>query len=478
MPGDLLSRARNEAEASGHSIRLAALLRIAYLESASDPLRARLTLTHSLDECRYVPRRERQCLIEDGRIVAAAIAPEIVTAISVDRNEPARCFSTGGVLNTMVKHGHYHAAFEFVMQADPHAYPFSGLSSLLVKIDPLRRLDILRNAVRAWRCSRDQDFVWILRVFWQELPPEEALEVTCEIVDCALTSHDVPVSGAVRSMGFSSTRQLTLFQIFHVLRHLAPGLAKSLIAEHEELAAAAHRFPNGFETIRTKMDGERNSPAHLGTTCRNTSTRGLGRDFAHRAALLEPGKTSDFAAALKYAHDEYNEDTSRDRPNYAPKCRWPSTLRYRTVLYQAGIAVGPSGSIYLELIPDSDLRLLSLVEFATALAGLPQLPAVQNRQPYPPGKPLFRGGRIASIPPMPSREFPGDTLSTPDGILIRCPQCNWLPPAETRWSCHCGHVWNTFWTSGQCPACNEQSRSTQCLQCGELSAHRSWYLRA
>ena len=33
---------------------------------------------------------------------------------------------------------------------------------------------------------------------------------------------------------------------------------------------------------------------------------------------------------------------------------------------------------------------------------------------------------------------------------IFCPQCEWRPKAEDRWSCmpSCGAVWKTFWTGG------------------------------
>jgi len=34
---------------------------------------------------------------------------------------------------------------------------------------------------------------------------------------------------------------------------------------------------------------------------------------------------------------------------------------------------------------------------------------------------------------------------------IRCPFCGWSPRKEDRWSCDCGHEWNTFDTGGVCP---------------------------
>src|SRR6202022_142671 len=34
--------------------------------------------------------------------------------------------------------------------------------------------------------------------------------------------------------------------------------------------------------------------------------------------------------------------------------------------------------------------------------------------------------------------------------------CGWLPRKDDRWSCTCGHSWNTFETGGVCPACLHQ----------------------
>lgn len=66
----------------------------------------------------------------------------------------------------------------------------------------------------------------------------------------------------------------------------------------------------------------------------------------------------------------------------------------------------------------------------------------------------------------------------PAGPRIRCPLCGWSPRKGDRWSCTCGHVWNTFDTGGVCPACLQQWNETQCLKCGRWSAHSDWYTQA
>jgi hypothetical protein len=61
----------------------------------------------------------------------------------------------------------------------------------------------------------------------------------------------------------------------------------------------------------------------------------------------------------------------------------------------------------------------------------------------------------------------------------RCPQCGWEPDAEAEWYCDkCGHYWNTFETHGRCPKCNYQWTKTACDNCGELSDHEAWYVKA
>ena len=60
-------------------------------------------------------------------------------------------------------------------------------------------------------------------------------------------------------------------------------------------------------------------------------------------------------------------------------------------------------------------------------------------------------------------------------MKIYCPKCHWEPPAKARWSCTCGHAWNTFDTQGRCPGCGKVWRQTQCLACHEWSPHFDWY---
>ncbi len=51
------------------------------------------------------------------------------------------------------------------------------------------------------------------------------------------------------------------------------------------------------------------------------------------------------------------------------------------------------------------------------------------------------------------RELDQEKSLDPSGPRIRCPLCDWSPRQEDRWSCSCGHSWNTFETGGVCPAC-------------------------
>ena len=50
------------------------------------------------------------------------------------------------------------------------------------------------------------------------------------------------------------------------------------------------------------------------------------------------------------------------------------------------------------------------------------------------------------------RELEEDKSRDPAGPRIRCPLCGWSPREDDRWSCSCGHEWNTFDSGGSVPS--------------------------
>jgi hypothetical protein len=69
--------------------------------------------------------------------------------------------------------------------------------------------------------------------------------------------------------------------------------------------------------------------------------------------------------------------------------------------------------------------------------------------------------------------------SNGSGVWHRCPRCLWAPDGCAEWYCDkCGCRWNTFETHGRCPKCSFEWTETQCGDCGEWSAHESWYVKA
>jgi hypothetical protein len=97
-------------------------------------------------------------------------------------------------------------------------------------------------------------------------------------------------------------------------------------------------------------------------------------------ALQHASQDGDFAAPMAYALERYREDAAPDNPNQAPREFWPSACTYRGILYHAGIRLGENAAVYLDQIPDPDLRLYAEIELAAALAGLPELQGMQMEQ--------------------------------------------------------------------------------------------------
>ena len=199
-------------------------------------------------------------------------------------------------------------------------------------------------------------------------------------------------------------------------------------------------------------------------------------DFDRQRRLVDAARGGDFEPSIQDALEQYLEDTSSATPNYAPKAYWPSTGAFRTLFYGAGKRLVSDAEKLLPQVPDDDLHLFATIELAAALEGVPACPICQIRQPNPPGRPRPNPGRILSFRKQRGLVPDRDLIHSPDGRAIRCPKCSFRPSADLRWACKCGHTWNTFWTSGNCPACHFQWETTQCPACAEMSEHRSWYV--
>jgi hypothetical protein len=507
MADDLLETAHRQAEKADPSVRAAALLRIARAQSAADALQARQTLLEGLDAVQTLPASQRDHLFQEARGAAAAVSPELLAEIPVSQHGAPGHFSPSGIesihiVQAMLSHGHLNAAFDYLLcENNPDSFPFFSVGAVLHQLDPnnpenaTRRLMLLRHTVELWRKSisggphRERNhfmghhhgFVGLFGHFWNEFPPEEALSIVRTIVDRAVKEPDAGASASYQNeIYFSSPRQDTLFQIFHVLRHLDSAAAESLLGPQDQLAIAVRRYPNGIETMNDEAKAETERRKAERAACKVGTCESGGyiltgdpRDFDRQRQIIDAVRNGDFAPAFEDALEKYRQDTSPDAPNYAPKEYWPSTGAFRSTLYQAGKRLGSDASRLLDQIPDDDLRLFASIELAAALSGAPASTITSMKHPHPLGS-HTGDARIISASCSTGMRL-GPAMRSPDGRLIRCPKCRFQPSQDVRWACKCGHVWNTFWTKGNCPECHFQWEVTGCPQCGEMSEHRAWY---
>jgi hypothetical protein len=503
MPDELLENARKQAEQADPSIRASALLRIARVEATLDNSRARGTLLEGLDAARKLSSPERDHLFQEARTVAAAVWPDLLAEIPITPHSrvPER-FAHNNIVQTMLAYGHVEAAFDYALLDENSAsFPFSIVGNVLHHLDPkrpesaARRLMLLRRAVDAWRRTHFDDpqhersqFMRLFAHSWSEFPAEEALAITRTIVAQATSWPDMGANAGYPSeIRFTSDRQHTLFQVLHILRHLDPALAQSLVDSHDQLATAARRYPNGFETINEEAEAEAERRRA------EAATRGGGggggyimtgdrRDRAAQLRLMEATRSGDFAPSIEDAIEKYREDTEPATQNYAPKEYWPSTGAFRQLFYEAGRRLGSEAATLLERIPDDDLRLFATIELAAARAGAPaELSIFQMKQPRPRNQPPtrnspgFRPDRTIASMSVSSEGANGPTMRSPDGRLVRCPKCLFHPPADHRWICKCDHVWNAFETVGHCPSCHVNWVVIVCPRCGEVADRQRWY---
>jgi hypothetical protein len=396
MPDDPLTRALEQAERSQPEVRAAARMRIARVQSVSDPEQARRTFQTALDEVRKFPGREREFFLEEAQLFAAAIAPDLVSEIRLPnlKHQHSHSQSLGKI---MLEHGHLDAGFEFLTRYRESSplLPFS-IATVTYRIqDEDRRLAILRRALERWRAaphpnsvrSIESDFMLLFHRYWKALPPEEALAIVQEIVNTALKRPDQPIFlKHGKDVSITSRREETLFQVLHILRHLDAPLAESLIASHDQLAAAARRYPDGVESVRQETVEHWKA---VGGMPSGISIPENPRHLKYQKLLTQASKDGNFAPVIELALERYREATAPDSPNHALKEFWPSTWCFRNILFRAGKLSGQSAAVYLDQIPDDDLRLFAQIELLTVLAGLPEFESVLWRSPNPPGLSCF-----------------------------------------------------------------------------------------
>jgi hypothetical protein len=477
MLHDLLIEARDQAEKSEPMVRVAALLRIARVESAVDREKSRETFDQTLAEIRRITGQEGNFFLEHARLIAAAVAPDLLPDIVSFERMPRR-FSSESVGRIMLDHQHQRSAFDYVVGYDQSSsFPFGVAAALMRTLDPDSRLAVLRSSIAAWRTARESmpmnsfQFISLFQSHWKALPSEEAAEVLHEIVGTVLNQPDHPISASYDPEGttrITSARAHTLFEIIHILQQLDAPLAESLIADHEQLATVLRRFPNGMASVMEEAEARRAEVRRTGGGG-GYGMAGSPKDFPYMRALIQSSRDSDFGPAIQHAVDKYREDADPEHPNRAPKEFWPSARRFRSVLYEAGKHLGDKAVLHLDAVPDSDLRLFAQIELAAALAGLPELPGIRREMGLRPD----RSGRMEDVRTMRAPSNSGAAVAA----NIRCPKCQWSPNAESRWSCRCRHLWNTFGTRGLCPACGYQWTVTSCLNCGQASPHSDWYAK-
>ncbi len=466
---ELLRQSRKQAERAPALIRAAAKLRIARIESITDRARARITLEMALEEIGTLPQPERSALFDHARMFAAAIEPSLLPGIP-EESRGRQGHSSWMLGKTMLEHGHAEAALQFVLQDGPaKAFPFLFAMNILRDCqDQAQRLAIMEKAVKAWHETGEREFVKLFGRYWTVMPTAEALATLHSIIESILNEPEWPLQASFDKglLQFTSGREFMLFEILHIVRHLEPTLAEELIAAHEQLAAGARRYPNGWESIQQEAEEERKRrELEGGAASGSRGYRGPGepKDIEFQFAMQD----GDFDRAMQLALELYREDIDPDAPNLAPKVMWPSAGRFRSVLYRAGRRFGLEKQDLLAHIPDRDLQLLARIEFAAAVAGLTEMPNSSRRQSKAQHNRLRSG--VIRLP-----EADGPVMIV-DGAPVRCPGCQWRPKTGDVWACRCGNVWNTFSSRGRCPACSYPWQITQCLLCRKMFPHKDWY---
>jgi hypothetical protein len=476
MAHQLLLTACEQAGRTDTAVRAAALMHIARVLAHSDEAAAVALLKRGLTLAKSLDAETSELLLNNALFLAAAVSPQDAFQLYADqkKDREKRFGPHGnpvvGWANAMAEHGHIRSLLAYFDDPPPgERFPLYFVGNLCRECpDDVTRLKLLRLSAQAFRNHDEDDshpherhaFGGIFARYWHLLPAGEARPLLLEIVHAVLEQavlereaepRRFPLTGDPGEPELTEQEHL-MFGLLPAMESLEPGLAQSLFQKHPQVAAAAQRYPKSMESLwdsQPKFDRARDDAMMLGDSSIMPMSEAIATDF--KAPFHEAGKL-------------YAKDSNPKNPNTAPKDCWPSAREFRNILFKAGQHVGWGAEKYLDRISDPDLRLFAQIELCAGAEDLPQLGGFSAFRPAqaPPQRRLSAADLENSFGP----ELPG----------IRCPKCQWKPRAKVRWSCKCGHRWNTFDTRGLCPGCAYQWELTGCLQCGATSPHLEWYV--
>jgi uncharacterized protein (TIGR03435 family) len=406
MPSDLLEAAVSHAERADRPAQAAIWLRAARVVATFDRAAAERLIERGVAAARELEPSDREPLMHTAVSMAAVVAPPLAMALA--ERELSDHIREGAITQAffhMADHGLIDEAAAILSDFPGRLpFPFTGVTNVLARAkDDTTRRRILESAVRAYRRERQtaehgrsnfgrRHFVQLFEFNWRRLTPEMALETMHELLHDALEAPDEPVHASANSVHFSSSRQHRLFEILGPLRRLDPSTADALVSAYPQLAKAAAVMPFGMSSSVMPDAALPSEPAPDRVA---ESMDDLDLDsmlVGDRVVPMREALATNFAAAFEIADRLFEADAHGG--NAAPKEAWPSAAEYRTILFKAGRHDGRAGAGYLERVPDTDLRVLASIEFAAALAGLPQVggitigPGRRGVRPAEPAEPL------------------------------------------------------------------------------------------
>lgn len=378
MSRELLSAALEQAERAEPDVRAAALFHIARVMNAFDHAEAEREIDEALALTAALPEPDREVLMAQAVPLIATVLPARALALAptITYNTPRTVLEKA--LSDMISHGHVAEAIDYLSDPDVAAeYPFDVAQQVIGRAtDDEVRLRLLRSAMAALRrqlqLGDGRSFFHgratsIVNTGCRLLPADEAAAIVRDVAHWILAQPDESIHAGHQDVRFSSTQAHRLFQILGPLQRLAPDLAQSAIDAHPQLKAAAARYPYGQESIEARL-----RPAGWKPPLTSPPMPPPSIAVGERLMAVSQAIATEFRDAFDLALRTYFSDTDSSQANDAPKECWPSAGEFRMLMYQAGKHEGADAVRYLDRIPDDALRLFAQIEFAAALATLPQ----------------------------------------------------------------------------------------------------------